>query len=366
MAAVPSQSTTFSPLKKALRLNLPLLVTFLFLLILPFGVALFDGQSMGSLLINEPGASVFVQGFVAQILIYGIFALSYDLIFGITGMLSFGHAMFFAVGAYLTGILLKSFGLSLGVTFLFIVVAGVVQALLFGVVLPRVKGITFALVTLGLAEVFYIVIQTNELSAYTGADVGLQGINPPAFIDPVSQHLRLYFIILVITFLIYLGIRRFVNSPTGRVCVAIRENEDRALMLGYNTFYFKLAALTLASITAAVAGFLYAIHEPIVTPNVASLNFTVSALLMILIGGVGTMNGALIGAAIFKILDFGLTRFFGSSSSFLSGAIYILIVLFLPYGIVGTWQMRRIDGTGGRKRLLKMFGLGKTPPKPPV
>ena len=357
MAATTPLAARTTPRMMILRRNLSLLVTFLILLVLPFVIALFDGQSLNGLLANEPGASKFIQGFVVEILIFGIYALSYDLIFGITGLLSFGHAMFFAVGAYLTGILLKNFGLPLWVTLLLVIVAGVLQALLFGIVLPRVKGITFALVTLGMAEVFYIVIQTSELSEYTGADVGLQGVIPPAFVDPSSQHLRLYFIILVLTFLIYLAFRRFISSPTGRVCIAIRENEDRALMLGYNTFYFKLAALTLASITAALAGFIYTIHQPIVTPDVASLNFTVSALLMILIGGVGTLNGALIGAGIFRILNFGLTRYFGAASGFLSGAIYVAIVLFLPYGIVGTWKMKRFDIQGGWKRLLKLFGV---------
>ncbi len=359
MAATTSVTENRLPGSMLFRRNLGLLVSFLLMAILPFAVALFAGKSFSSVLANEPGASVFIQGFVVEILIYGIYALSYDLIFGITGLLSFGHAMFFAVGAYVTGIALKSFDLSLGVTLLLVIAAGILQALLFSVVLPRVKGITFALVTLGLAEVFYIVIQTSELGKYTGADVGLQGVVSPPFLDPVSQHLRLYFIVLVITFLIYLVFRRFVNSPTGRVCIAIRENEDRVLMLGYNTFYFKLAALTLASITAALAGLMYTIHQPIVTPDVASLNFTVSALLMILIGGVGTLNGALIGAAIFRMLSFGLARYFGGASSFLFGAIYVAIVLFLPYGIVGTWQMHRFDVKAGRKRLLKLIGLRK-------
>jgi branched-chain amino acid transport system permease protein len=333
-----------------LRGNLYLVVTFLLLAALPFVIALFDGQSFPSLWANEPGSSKFIQGFVVEILILGIYAISYDLIFGITGLLSFGHAMFFAVGAYLTGVLLKSFGLPIGSTLLLVVVAGVLQALLFSVVLPRVKGITFALVTLGLAEVFYIVIQSRELGDYTGSDVGLQGVVAPEFLNPSTQHLRLYFIILVFTFLVYLVYRRFVDSPTGRVCIAIRENEGRVQMLGYNPFYFKLAALTLSSITAALAGFLYTIHSPIVTPNVAGMGYTVSALLMILIGGVGTLSGALIGAGIYRLLDFGLLRYFGEYSSFISGAIYVAIVLFLPYGIVGTWNARRFRIKEGWKR----------------
>jgi len=347
------------PALKWVRNNVSALAVLFFLAALPFGVALLDGQPLPSLLANEAGASKFVQGFVIEILVLGIYALSYDLIFGITGLLSFGHAMFFAVGAYLTGILLKNFGWSLWATLGMVVVVGVGQALLFAVVLPRVKGITFALVTLGMASVFYIVIQSRELGAYTGADVGLQGVIAPDFLNPATQRLRFYFVALALTTAIYLLYKRFVNSPTGRVCVAIRENEGRARMLGYNTFYFKLAALTLSSIAAALAGAMHTLHQPIVTPNVASLSFTVSALLMILIGGVGTLDGALVGATVFRLLQFGLSRYFGESASFINGAIYVIFVLFVPYGIMGTWRLKRFERQRGWETLLKWMGIRK-------
>ena len=329
------------------------------LVLLPFVIGLFEGVSPAAVWTNESGISKFIQGLAIEIFILALYALSYDLIFGITGLLSFGHSMFFAVGAYLTGILLKNFGLSLGLTLILVFLAAILQALLFGLVLPRVKGITFALVTLGLASVFHIVIQSRELGDYTGADVGLQGVVTPAFINPVTERLRFYFVALALMLLVYFLYRRFVNSPTGRVCVAIRENEGRARMLGYNTFYFKLAALTLSSITAALAGALHLLYQPIVTPNVAGLGYTVTALLIILIGGVGTLNGALIGALIYRLLDFGLRRFVGESASFINGAIYVAIVLFLPYGIVGTWRLKSFQVKQGWERLLRLVQLSK-------
>jgi branched-chain amino acid transport system permease protein len=149
--------------------------------------------------------------------------------------------------------------------------------------------------------------------------------------------------------------QRFVNSPTGRVCTAIRENEGRAQMLGYNTFYFKLVALIISSITAAFAGTLHTLYQPIVSPNVAGLGYTVTALLIILIGGVGTLSGALVGAAVFRLLDFGLRRYLGEGASFINGAIYVLIVLFLPYGIVGTWKLKRLEIKAGRDRFMRFF-----------
>jgi branched-chain amino acid transport system permease protein len=337
-----------------IKSNIPLLVIVAFLAALPFILASLNGQSISSLLANESGHAKFIQGLMIEVFILAVFAISYDLVFGITGLLSFGHAMFFACGAYLTGIMLKSFDWSLLPTLGLVVAAGILQALLFSVVLPRVHGITFALVTLGMASVFDIIIKTRELADYTGADVGLQGVPRPDFLNPMDR-LRFYFVALAFTVLVYLFYRRFVDSPTGRVCIAIRENEDRAKMLGYNTFYFKLAALTVAAITAGLAGLLHTLYKPIVSPEIASMNYTVGALLMILIGGMGTLSGAMVGAATFRLMDFYLDKWFGESAGFLLGAVYTALVLFVPYGIVGTWKLRSLQIKQGRERLLKML-----------
>ena len=143
-----------------LRRHAALLISLVVLVALPFIVAIIDGQTVSDMLANEDGRSKFIQSLMIEIFILGIYAISYDLILGITGMLSFGHAMFFAAGAYATGIALKNLELGLLGTFLLaVVVVGIVNALLFAIVLPRVQGITFALVTLGIASVFHIVVQ---------------------------------------------------------------------------------------------------------------------------------------------------------------------------------------------------------------
>lgn len=333
-------------------------IVLLAMVLLPFVTALLSGQSISDLLANGTGTAKFVQGLAIEIFILALYALSYDLILGVTGLLSFGHAMFFAVGAYLTGIMLKSFGWSLWATLGMVFVAALIQAFLFAVVLPRVQGVTFALVTLGIASVFYIVIQSQEMSAYTGSDVGLQGVIAPEFINATDHRMRFYFIALILVVMCYLIFKRFVNSPTGRVCVAIRENEMRARMLGYNTFYFKMISLTLASVVAALAGSLHALFQPIVSPYTASMGFTIAALLMTLIGGVGTLSGALVGAAIYRLLEYGLNKFFGEQANFLLGMVYVLIVLFLPYGIIGTWNMKSLQIRSGWQRLLNLF-IGK-------
>ncbi len=352
---------TTSTRKGSLLARLPqgdgfLLLALGVLVLLPFLLALANGQPFAEIIANESGSAKFIQGLMIEVFILGIYALSYDLILGITGLLSFGHAMFFAVGAYATGIALKTLGWSFFPTLLMVIFVGIVQALLFGIVLPRVKGITFALVTLGMASVFEIVIRTREAVDFTGADVGLQGIPRPDFLNPVSERLRFYYVALFAMVFAYMLFRRFVNSPTGRVCVAIRENEGRAKMLGYNTFRFKLAALMLASITAALAGMLHTLYKPLVSPEIASLGYTVDALLMILIGGIGTLSGALAGAGVFRLLDFYFSKWFGESAGFLIGAVYVAIVLFLPYGIVGTWRTKSVNWTRGMARIRGLFG----------
>ncbi len=339
----------------ALKSNRGVIITILLLMALPFVIALLDGQPFGSVFANDPGQSKFYQGLAIEIFILAIYALSYDLLLGITGLLSFGHAMFFGVGAYLTGIFLKSFGWSLLPILGVVALAGVVMALIFSVVLPRVKGITFALVTLGIAQVFYIVIQSRELADYAGAEIGLQGVTPPDFINPITQRLRFYYIGLIAVFVVYFIYKRFVDSPTGHVCVAIRENEDRATMLGFNTFYFKLVALILSGITAALAGAMHGLFSPIIRPGVASSHYTIAVLLMILMGGIGTLDGALIGAATFRLLSFWLEKWFGGASQVIIGLVYILLVLFLPYGIVGTWRLRGYKVKQGWADLLERF-----------
>jgi len=353
--ATMSSKTKQNILTNMIKSNRGAWISIMILILLPFALTLLDGQSLRGLLANEPGQSKFYQALAIEIFILAIYALSYDLLFGITGLLSFGHAMFFGVGAYLIGIMLKNFGWDLLPIIGLIVVAGIVMALLFSIVLPRVKGLTFALVTLGISYVFFIVIQSRELVGYAGAEIGLQGVIAPDWINPSNQRLRFYFITLAFLFLAYFFYRRFIDSPTGRVCIAIRENENRATMLGYNTFYFKLVALIISAVTAALAGAIHGIFSPLIRPGIAGVGFTISALLMVLIGGIGTLSGALIGAFVFRLLSFFLDKIFVGSSQIIIGLVYILIVLFLPYGIVGTWKLRSSQIKEGWARLLRLL-----------
>ena len=181
------------------------------LLAFPFLLALAEGQSFGDVLANEAGNAKFMQGLLIEVFILAIYALSYDLILGVTGLLSFGHAMFFATGAYFTGIAFKNLGWGAGQTLLGLIVVAVVQALLFGVVLPRVKGITFALVTLGLASVFHIVVQSTEMSGWTGAICGRRWSLAPCAPGPLAMRVSPGFTMPPAT-------RRGARSSMGHSC----------------------------------------------------------------------------------------------------------------------------------------------------
>ena len=338
-----------------------LLILTVLLVAFPFVISVIvDGQGPSAVWNNEQGNARFLQGLAIEIFILALYALSYDLILGVTGLLSFGHAMFFAVGAYTFGIMLKTHEMHWIAALLVVLVAAVLQAILFAIVLPRVKGITFALVTLGFASVFWIVIQSSDLQQWAGAEIGLQGIEAPVwFLDTTNHRFAFYLVSLAVLVGVYVLYTRIVDAPAGKVFASIRENEDRSLMLGYNTFWFKLIVLLVASITAALAGAMHTMHQPIVTPNVAGLGFTVTALLIILIGGLGTLSGALVGAAVYRLLQFYLDRWYGAASELLIGLAYVLLVLYLPYGIVGTWRAKSPQIKEGRARLMRLLHLDR-------
>ncbi len=328
------------------------------LLLFPFAVSiLVDGAGPSAVWTNALGNARFLQGLAIEVFILGLFAISYDLLLGVAGIISFGHAMFFAVGAYGFGIMLKSFELNWIVALLVVGVLAVVQALLFSILLPRVKGLTFALVTLGIAAVFWIVISSSDLAQWAGAEVGLQGVEPPVwFLDTTNNRFVFYLLVAAIMLGAYILYTKIADSPMGRVLVSVRENEDRSLMLGYNTFWFKTVALIVSSLTASLAGVLHTMHQPITTPNVAGLGFAIIVLLIVLIGGAGTISGALVGAAVYRLLNFYLDKWFGGTSGLLVGLVFVVLVLYLPYGIVGTWRVKGVRIREGRERLLRWFG----------
>jgi branched-chain amino acid transport system permease protein len=282
----------------------------------------------------------FLQGLLIQVFILAVFAMSYDLLMGYSGILSFGHAMFFGIGAYTVGILLKKAAWPLPGAILVAVLVAIAFSALTGLLTLRVRGVYLAMATLAFAEVVFILAGSQELRALTGGDEGMHGIPVPDWMSPTAQRVVFYYIALTFLVAMYLLARRLVNSPLGRVLIAIRENENRAEAIGYNVFIFKLLIIVIAGVLAALAGALNVLYFRSATPEVLGVGRTIDALLMTIIGGVGTLIGPIFGAVVIRFLGNYLADWFGQRWQLVFGVVYILLVMFFPYGIVGTWEVQ--------------------------
>jgi branched-chain amino acid transport system permease protein len=341
-------------------LVLALLVLFPFIAGLLIGdpSAVEEGANFFDALLQRAGggSAKFWQGMLIQMFILGIFAMSYDLLFGFTGILSFGHAMFFGTGGYVIAILIgKNFNWPFGWALLAVIVVALLQSLIFGMLSLRVKGVYLAMVTLAFAEMFFILAEAGDFRQYTGADDGLHGFAVPAYLSATLYRTRFYFLALAFFVLVFLVARRLIDSTTGRVMIALRDNETRATMIGYNTFWFKLAAFVAAGIFASLSGALFALYNVSVTPSILGLFKTIDALAVTIIGGAGTLIGPILGASIIQLLGYWLERWFGADWTLIYGIIFMLIVIFLPYGIVGTIRARSFQWKAGWKRWMDML-----------
>ncbi|OQB02782.1 MAG: leucine/isoleucine/valine transporter permease subunit [Chloroflexi bacterium ADurb.Bin222] len=338
------------------------------LILFPYIFALLSGTPVGQ------GAAKFWQGQLIVMFIMAVYAMSYDLLLGYTGILSFGHAAFFGGGAYamalfLTHVAPKVTGNyrimvgSVNITdflmvvsgFLLALVVAVLLGLLFSAVSSRVKGAYFAMITLAMGQALYILSKATDFVKWTGADEGLHGVPVPVWLNPTQFRLRFYFVALAFMLLMYFVTHRIVNSPTGRVFVAIRENESRVRMIGYNPAVYRSIAFTTAAVIAGLAGALYALWTMSATPTMTAMNLTINALIMSMLGGMGTLIGPMLGAGLMEFLGHFFYQWFGARWPLVFGVLFILLVLFLPYGIVGTWQLRRLELRQGWKRLLRLL-----------
>lgn len=307
------------------------------------------------LLVTFPfyATSPYYLSLLIEVFIFAVFAVSYDILLGYTGILSFGHALFFGLGAYATGLLLLKAGVSWLPAAVLLVLLALVFSLLAGVLSLRVTGVYFAMVTMAFAEFFYIL--ATKWDRLTGGSDGLPGVPVPAWL---IDRVHFYYFALAFFAVLYLLAWRIIHSPFGRVLVAIRENETRAAMVGYNVFAYKLGAMVLAGVLAALAGAVYALFVNYVYPSLFGVDMTVNVLLMTIIGGSGTLYGPVLGAALVRLLGNVLSSY-TRQWVLVFGIIYVFIVMFLPYGIVGTWRQRT-----GRASAKKRSGRAQTAQTP--
>jgi branched-chain amino acid transport system permease protein len=271
------------------------------------------------------------RSLATEMLIFAIFALGYDIVFGYTGLLSFGHAIFFGIGAYATGIVLVRLVPSL---FLALVIGMALNLLVSYVVAflsIRKKGIYFVMITLAFCQMFYFIgFKWTDL---TGGDSGFHGV-PRTSLGPIdlNSEITLYFFILAIFLASVLVAFRIVNSPFGRVLKALKENEDRARSIGYNTAAFKTVAFMISAFFASLAGGLYAVHSNFVPMDTLSINTSADVVIMALLGGIGTLYGPIMGAMLIVFLKNVLSDWIGNWHLIL-GAIFIVSVLSVRQGI---------------------------------
>jgi len=304
--------------------------------------------------LDSPGT----LGLLALCLVFAGVALTYDLLFGFTGLLSFGHALYFALGVYLTTIALTRWEWGLVPTLLVVAVVAVPLPKQHGAVSLRVGGIAFAMVTLAFAQAGQVLVQKNP-SGLTGGEEGL-GLNYdaiPGFFLGVLNTKHLYWLALGYAAAVFLIVRWAVNSSPGRVLQAIRENEQRVEVIGLQPFRFKLLAFVLASFLASAGGVVWLLVLGTgASPQVTTANFTLTLLVMVVIGGAGTRYGALLGGFLYTLLDQRLGSLAGSSRIedlpsvlstplseplFILGTLFVLLVFFVPGGVAGVGRRLR-------------------------
>ena len=273
-----------------------------------------------------------------NVLIFGLFAVGLNVLFGYTGLLSFGHAAFLGVGGYLTGISMLSYGLPWWVALPVGVLASALVGLAMGWLAIRSRGIYFSMVTLALAQCVYFIFYKAE--RFTGGENGLRGVKiEPITVGSVTfdllNPLTKYYFILAFVALALWFVSRLLASPFGAVMETIRENEKRAAACGFDVARSKLVAFVLSAAICGLAGGLRAIHLSIVP--IDSLHYLTSgqAIMMCLLGGMGTFFGPFVGAAAFLLIEESATNV-TKHWQLVTGVVFIVFVLFFPKGIWGS------------------------------
>lgn len=291
-----------------------------------------------------------------EIVIFATVLVGLDLLVGYTGLVSFGHAAYFGAGAYTAALVTANVvqSGSIVLTLLSVIVVVAVLSVIFGYISLQRTGVYFAMLTLALGELLYFV--TQQFDSITGGTNGLVNFPSPtlSLLEPVlgfSIHLSglsLYAVSAVVFLVGYLIARRIARSPFGLVLLTIRENEERARFLGYNTGRYKLAIFTISGIYAGVAGAILGLETGAVSLSMLHWAQSGDFLIMLILGGMGTVSGAAFGAFVVILLQELLAAEFVQTYQFFTGLIFIFFVLFLPEGI---WNLDRETLALGKQRL---------------
>jgi len=280
----------------------------------------------------------FWRRFLTEILIWGLLAMSSDILIGYTGMVSFGHSAFFGLGMYGAAAALTSVEPpNLWLAMLYGLVGAAAVAGFVAFFSTRVRDIYFAITTLIFSQIFYVVIFT--WTEVTGGENGLTFRRPPLAIPdlfsvPFTSTTLHWFVVAVVT-LSYLVLRRITQSPFGMVLQSIRENESRTRAIGYSIERYKIVAVMLSGLFAGLAGVLYAVQNQFAAPDFVFFLVSGETVIYNVIGGIGTLVGPIVGAAFFLLLREGLSRFLTEYYLIPLGLIFIAMVIFMPQGLLG-------------------------------
>jgi branched-chain amino acid transport system permease protein len=281
------------------------------------------------------GATFYTE-LVTKVMILAIFALSLDLLVGFTGLVSFGHAAYFGVGAYTLALLAPKYeAANVWLTLPAAVALAALAGLVVGMFVVRVKGIYFIMVTLAFAQMFYFVFHDTEFGR--GSDGISMNFKPVATIGGVtlfdfSSATTVYYFVFAVLVLVFLFLRMLLASPFGRALQGIRSNEHRMRSLGFPVYRYKLASFAIAAALAGLAGYLSALQFGFVNPELLSWHQSGNVLLMLILGGLGSLYGAVIGAFAFVALE-ELFSYVTTHWQLLLGATIIALVIFLPGGL---------------------------------
>jgi len=282
--------------------------------------------------------------FLMTALCFALFAGAFNLLLGYAGLMSFGLAMFFGMAAYFFGHVVKAWGLPPEVGLLAGVLGGAALGLVTGALAIRRQGIYFAMITLAFAQMIYFLCVQMP---FTGGEDGLQGIPRRALLGgllPITNDFTLYYVVLAIFLFGYGCIYRFIHSPFGQVLKAIRDNEQRAVSLGYEADRYKLLAFVLSAALSGLAGATKAMVLQFATLTDVSAGLSGEVVLMALVGGLGTLSGPIVGAYIIITMQNYLAGF-GEFVLVIQGAIFVVIVMAFRKGLVGEisawWKARK-------------------------
>lgn len=316
----------------------------LFLATMPFSSLEIPGIFPGAA--SSPGT----LQVLALALLIGSLALSYHLLLGVAGLLSFGHALYFAIGTYGLAILLQQTDLGLLPAMLLVFIIGIAVAHVLGRISLQVSGIAFAMVTLAFAQAGTVLIRRNSQITNGEEGLSLNTTNVPSFLVGVVNTQNLFWLALVIAVVSFVLVTWFEASRAGHVVAATRENELRVRVLGIKPKKVKILAVVSAGAIATVSGMVYFVLQSTASPGNISADLTLTLLVIVVLGGVGSRWGALIGGIVYMILDQRLTaiartpeirdlpdflRIPLSEPLFILGTLFILVVLFLPGGFAG-------------------------------